>query len=366
MALGEVYHHYVPRRGYLFDAAEAAFDSALIYDPGFAAPLFHAIQFAVWDGDRTRADSLWRRYSAIVGGTGGQHDQLALMLGCLDGSSTRERWTQAAGQSEATTVQALTWLAVGGLRLPDCVRAGLDVVVAREPADWTWHYYATVELAFVHAALGNVGEVRRLLGELGRSADIVTIFLATSGLPIADLADSALEQLRQIPDSATTPRRLWAAGTWLIERGDTGSAIALLGRLARFEAGTDARSARLLRASLLARLTLQRGDTTAAIAALRRLSPTGDQATLRWSPWEVLPWERFHLAQLLAARGSQREAAEVASEFDSPASFGYLPWLPANLRLREAVERRVGDAPYANELHRRYLSLTKRDSSDIH
>jgi hypothetical protein len=72
-----------------------------------------------------------------------------------------------------------------------------------------------------------------------------------------------------------------------------------------------------------------------------------------------MPWERFRLAQLLAARGRLQEAAAVASDFDSPASFGYVPWLPASLRLREELERKLGDAPYADELRGRYARLKR-------
>lgn len=127
--------------------------------------------------------------------------------------------------------------------------------------------------------------------------------------------------------------------------------------LERAASAPAARRPRLLVASLRARLTLSRGDTTAAIEQLSRLVPTADQATLRWNPWEALPWERFKLAQLLAARGRTRQAAEVASAFDSPASFGFLPWLPASLLLREQLERRLDDEPYAAALHQRYVSL---------
>ena len=48
----------------------------------------------------------------------------------------------------------------------------------------------------------------------------------------------------------------------------------------------------------------------------------------------------------------------MASAFDSPASFGFVPWLPASLLLREQLERRLGDGPYADALHQRFVSLT--------
>jgi hypothetical protein len=180
----------------------------------------------------------------------------------------------------------------------------------------------------VEAALGNVVEVRRLLPQLSIYADVMTVFLASSGLPIADLADSAIGRLRQHRDSAVVDLSLWAAGTWLIERGEAGAVSPLLKELSLLATEQDARRPRLLQASLQARLTLAQGDTAAAIELLNRLLPNAGQQDLRWSPWEALPWERFQLATLLAARGEALKAAQVAAAFDSPASFGYVPGFP--------------------------------------
>ena len=361
MALGEVYHHYVPRDRYPFEAGRAAFDSALIYDPGFVAPLFHAIQHAVWRGDRARANELSRRLPEVATDPGGQRAQLTLMRGCIDGTSTRQRWDEAAKSSVSAATQAVTWLVVGGMRHLQCAVDGLEAIAAREGTDYTWYYYACLELAFIHAARGDVARVRDLLPLLGGMTDVMTIFLAGSGLPIAGLADTALERLRRHPDLPENPLRTWATATWALEQGDTVLAISMQAQLARQGLAPEERTARLMHASLVARLTLFRGDTAAAIATLRELRPTADQRTLRWSPWEALPWERMKLVQLLVARGQLVDAAATASEFDSPASFGYVPWLPASLQLREELERKLGDAPYADELRRRYQGLAQAE-----
>ena len=357
-ALAEVFQHYVPSTGYPFETAAAEFDSALIYDAGFTAPLFHAIQHAIWRGDRLRTDSLYRRFStAII--SAGEQEQLELMRTCLDGGSGSAKWAAAAQLPTHPASQAATWLVSGGLRHPACARAALEALVWNEAVDWTWRIYALLELASVHAALGSVDEVRRLLPQMGTPADVMTLFLATSGLPIADLADSALARLWQQRDSSADDLTMWAAGTWLINRGDTTSAIGLLSTMEARASGQDTRRPRLLQASLRARLTLARGDTNAAITQLTRLVPDADQGRLRWSPWEALPWERLQLARLLAARGRNMQAAEVAAAFDSPASFGYVPWLPESLRFRERLERALGDGLYADALRMRYLALTR-------
>jgi hypothetical protein len=358
-ALGEVYQHYVPSTGYPLETARAEFDSALAYDPGFTAPLFHATQHALWNGNRARADSLLKRFEAIVPDSSAERRQLDLMRGCLFGGATRDTWVSAAHRSMNTAAQAATWLAVAGLRNPGCARDALAALVADTAADYTWRHYAKLELASLQAASGNVGEVRQLLQQLEVSADVMTIFLASSGLPIRDLADSALVRLRQPSDSSNADLKIWAAATWLIERGDSVAAQEMESALALRSTDPDARRPRLLLASVRARLTLARGDTTAAIELLSRLAPTAEQRSLRWSPWEAMPWERFRLAQLLAVRGQPARAAEVAAGFDSPATFGFLPWLPASLKFREQLERRLRDVPYADALAQRYASLVK-------
>jgi len=247
---------------------------------------------------------------------------------------------------------------VGGVRYPDCARGALAALTAdTSERDFAWRYYGTLELAALYAATRKTRELR-LLKQQSASADAVWILLATAAVPIGDMADSAIARLRSGGDSAMVDLSTWAAATWLLERGDTAAVRPMVSGLERAARAPDARRPRLFLASLRARLTLARGDTTAAIDQLSRLVPTADQATLRWNPWEAMPWERFKLAQLLATRGSATRAAELASAFDSPASFGFVPWLPASLVLREQLERRLGDGPYADALHQRYVSLT--------
>ena len=357
-ALAEVFQHYVPSTGYPFETAAAEFDSALMYDAGFTAPLFHAIQHAIWRGDRPRTDSLLRRFSTAIA-SAEERQQLELMRTCLDEGSGSERWKTLAQRDHQTAAQAATWLVSGGLRHAGCARAALEALFSNEAVESTFRIYAMLELTSLHAALGNVDEVRRLLPSTGSVGDVMTVFFATSGLPIADLADSALARLRQRRDASANDLTMWAAGTWLIHRGDTTSALELLGAMEGYASGQNPRRPRLLQASLRARLTLARGDTTAAIMLLTRLVPDADQSRLRWSPWEALPWERLQLARLLAARGRSVKAAEVAAAFDSPASYGYVPWLPESLRFREQLERALGDGLYADALQMRYLALTK-------
>jgi hypothetical protein len=357
-ALGEVYHHYVPGTGYPLETAAAEFDSALAHDATFTAPLFHAIQHAIWNGDRPRVDSLFRRFTAVAPESSDERDQLELMRGCLTGQSSVTTWKTAAARSMNTTTQAASWLVVGGLRYPDCARNALEAIVADSIGEYRWRYFGILELASLHAAQSNVVEVRRLLKELGTAADLMTLFLASSGLPLDDIADSAAIRLRERTDSATADLRLWAIGSRAVQRGDSIAARSALVGLATLATGEDARRPRLLQASLRARVALARGDTASAIDLLQRVVPTAEQGTLRWYPWEAMPWERLRLGQLLAVRGRRPEAVRVLAGFDSPASYGFTPWLLESLRLREQLERSLGDVRFADVLERRLASLS--------
>ncbi|HLG06778.1 MAG TPA: hypothetical protein VI383_11590, partial [Gemmatimonadales bacterium] len=119
----------------------------------------------------------------------------------------------------------------------------------------------------------------------------------------------------------------------------------------------DQREISLLAGSLAARTRLARGDTTGALNALQSLRPTAHQGLLRWVPWEALGWERLTLARLLAGRNRSSEALAVAEGFDSPASIGLIPWVPASLLLREELALTLNDRARALEMRTRYLGL---------
>jgi serine/threonine-protein kinase len=112
MAMGEVYHHYLPQAGYVVDSAVMAFDSARAIDQGFTAPLFHAAQLAIWLSSWDRADSLIGRLAAAASDSSPEVRQLRLMRSCQRGGS-RPTWARAATQSIGTAAQAATWLVAG-------------------------------------------------------------------------------------------------------------------------------------------------------------------------------------------------------------------------------------------------------------
>jgi hypothetical protein len=358
VALGEVYQHYLPRRGYPFDIAAAEFDTALALDPGFAPPLFHAAQHAIWRAQRERADTLIAAFAATRPDSL-EVAQLHLMRTCLSDRSSRAQWDAAAKAGIANTGQAATWLVVAGLRFPSCARDALKAVAAADTVDGPWRFYATVELASVAGAMGDDSTARALIADLGVGIrqDVFTVLLATARPGLSDLADQAVERLvRAQPPAAGAARAHWAVGTWQVHRQRLAEADRTAAELASLAATGD-REARLLSASLMTRITLARGDTAAALASLRALAPTADQQTLRFTPWEALPWEHIALAQILVARGQLTEAFVAAESFDSPASFGFLPWLRESLELRAKESSRFGDVSYPSQMKARKEAL---------
>lgn len=153
LALGEVYQHYVPDHGYPLPTAAAEFDSALIYDPTFAAPLFHTAQHAIWSGSRARADSLLGRLAGFAPDTSAEWRQLVLMRACLDPKPNAVQWAEAARNWPGAAAQAATWLVSAGMPYPACAATGLGALVADTAAAYTWRFYAAMELAAVQAAL---------------------------------------------------------------------------------------------------------------------------------------------------------------------------------------------------------------------
>ncbi|MBM4189064.1 MAG: hypothetical protein FJ206_17325 [Gemmatimonadetes bacterium] len=349
MALGDVYHHYLPSAGYLRDVAAAQFDSALALDPGFAAPLFHAIQHAFYLRNRPRFDSLVAMLRNA--GQGAELDQVELMAACLAGRLTVERWREAARRSVNTAAQAATWMAVGGLAEPRCVAEGLGAVAMADSVAGAWRPYLLVEGAMVAAARGDAVAAGATLDSLGEGllGSMARLFLASAGPGFDDsAADSAASRLSGAGVEVSVDA-VWAVGAWMIQRGRLDEGSARANALER----TPGDRGDLLARSLRARLALARADTQTARRLLREIKPTATQQTLRWTPWASFPWERATSARLEESGGDRDRADRLWESFDSPASFGLLPWLPASLVARERSALRRGDQGYARLLRQR-------------
>jgi hypothetical protein len=356
MALGDVYHHYLPQNGYLREAAAEQFDSALAHGPGFVAPVFHAIQHAFYDENRPRVDSLLRVLRA--NGPSDEVRQVELMASCLAGRLTATAWRELTQRSVAVAAQAATWMAVGGLTAPQCAIDGLAAVAAADSITGVWRPYALVELATIAAARRDTAAGRRWLGQLGGGlhGSVTTLFLSTAEFDVggAVSGSAAATIAAAMAEGGARADAVWALAAWLALQGRVEEAGILTDSLERRR---PTREGLLYAASLRARLALARGDTLSAIRRLRVLVPTADQRILRWTPWEGLPWERFTLASLVVHRGERDLADQLMDGFDSPASFGLLPWLPRSLSVRAEWAERRGDDGYARVLRRRLERL---------
>jgi tetratricopeptide (TPR) repeat protein len=365
MAWGEVWFHLLPPVGSPLDSATLAFETARRIDPAFTPPLFHQLQLAAWDDDRTRVDSLAR----LLDRTGLPPDDQAiadLMQSCVRRSPAAEDWRKAVTRSPVEALSAAHWVSVGGARLWPCAVGGFGAVFRADTGRSVNAFYAQVGLVSLLAARDDAAGAVAVLAEdlFPPNRDQLLVFLWSAGLSLGPLADSAAARLdgRLSGTGLFTAPTAWAAGVGALLRGDTLLArpLAVLDSIATRGDSSRQREARLYRRSLDARKILLRGDTAAAITALTRLVPDGNQDVLRWRPWEALGWERLQLAELLAARRDWRRAMDVAAGFDSPAAIALVPWIPASLLLRERVALELGETARAAGFRARHLSLRGR------
>jgi hypothetical protein len=215
-----------------------------------------------------------------------------------------------------------------------------------------------VILVHLLAARGDSGGVRRLLESPTAMAPTFRAYSAiaveVAGLPVGrDL----VEQWKQVvvgrigsPADTAPPRRIqdrWLLGALAVSRGDLTAADGWLDSLRGLALPPAAeRQRQRFITGLEARLQLARGDTAGALVRLEALSPGARQTQLRWSPWEAFAHERMLRARIYQARGQTQRALEVESGFDSPASYGLLPYLPGSLQRRQDLAERRGEVEY--------------------
>lgn len=368
-ALAEVYHHYLPQEGSPLDSARKYFQAARAFDPAFTPPLFHQIQIAVWDGDRRAADSLMVQYQRTEAEPG-ERVQADLMSACLRGELSPERWSRAMADTATLgpAAQAAVWLAVGGMGNAGCAEDGLRAIPADPARAGFFAAWGPMALGHSFAARGDSAALREVLETAGLTTfprAYLTIATAAAGLPIGrDLVDSARAALlRRVGSPADTApsgqvQTRWLLGVWAAARGDTVEASDWLAALEglRPDPRVAAQRARLA-TSLEARIALARGDTIGSLPLLEGLAPGVRQGELRWQPWLAFPHERMLRVRIYQARGETRRAAEVAAGFDSPASYGLLPYLPESLQRRRALAERRGEVEYLARITARLHGL---------
>jgi eukaryotic-like serine/threonine-protein kinase len=368
MGLAETYHHLLPRRPRLDSLAEDAYLRVRRLDPQFAPATFHLIEYAVRRGDVAESSRLLDEFgmrrpdSAELG-------PARLMLDCVRGTMTTDRWRSAAARSPGDVRAAGQLLAVAGLRQPDCAEAAFRAVLAfdttRGPQMARNRFGVLTGLQSVLVARGRAAAAKALLESdtlfnPGYRGDLY-LMNAMAGSDFAAEADSfakiQLDRFRREPSSVITID-LWFLGSWEAHAGRAEVAAEIAESLQARNAVAGNRRDSLLLASLAARVTLARGDSAAALQQLRALAPTTeDGSALTWNPWESLGGERLILARLLLARGENLAALQTASNFDAPTPMTFLPYLPASLALRLEAAERLGLKKLADELRRRQAVL---------
>jgi hypothetical protein len=89
---------------------------------------------------------------------------------------------------------------------------------------------------------------------------------------------------------------------------------------------------------------------TDLFSSLDPIYPSND---LNYGIWEVLPYERLKLAELLLAQNRFNDAAEAAAVFDHPGPTIFLFFLKESLALRAEAAEAMGWDEQAAGLRRR-------------
>jgi tRNA A-37 threonylcarbamoyl transferase component Bud32/tetratricopeptide (TPR) repeat protein len=367
MALGEVYHHLVPRAvGPLDSLAETAFRAAAA-DTGFAPPLFHLAEIAMRRRDFRSAERAVREFERF-GSDSEERRQLALMLTCARDGREHVDWRSPASESPPAVLSAAKILSIAGA-FPECAEDALRTLLATPTASAV-HFGAFRALHGLLAAQGKSAAIVSLVDSLKAAglwwATTVYLIDALAGTPGLDSkVDETLASLRgtfgRLYEDSLDGSRLLLLGAWYVRTRRLADAGRLYERLTRRAAKTSDPEVRLYADALAAHLVLAQGDSDAALAAFETLTPVAQRDLLVWGYAASLPLERLTRAALLLSRGRHQEGLDVASVFDHPTPIVYLPFLPASLALRYNASHALG-RPDKGELYRdRLVALGRGD-----
>ncbi len=367
MGLGETYQHMLPSSPSPDSLARDAFEQVYTLTDGFAPGLYHLVEFAIRDGDLTRAAALLEEARR------GEPDSLAfanleLALNCAENGPDAIDWRSRVLGNIRSVFQEAMLLGVGGAR-SDCAMAGWRAVLDHDTSTGMWDFSSLVGLQSLLAATGRSEELTALLdsaaatgtgaGLLGR---LYYILDALAGADVEVQATAAAASLRaMLPDMREN--RLWLLGIWDVHRDRVEEARAIRDTLrSRFPGN---RSAALMADALTAHITLADGDTVEAIRQLQALVPNAPYRNLVY-PWESLGLQRLKLAEVLIARGDHAEAYRVATTFDTPGAASPVEpvFLPASLALRLRVATELGNEELVERLQERLRGLGRDDLVD--
>jgi hypothetical protein len=114
----------------------------------------------------------------------------------------------------------------------------------------------------------------------------------------------------------------------------------------------------ILHTALEGHLAASHGDAARAIQAFESLLDTPRTTSeLTWGIWEVLPYERLRLSELLLGQNRFHDALTVASVFDHPGAVTLLYFLPQSLAVRAKAAAALGWDQQVEEFRSRLAKL---------
>ena len=356
--VGEAYLHLAPSGTGQDSLARDAYSRSLALAPDFAPVAFHLAEIALLARDRRTADSLLAQHARLSRDTA-QLVTLDILRACTRNGRSTVAWAALAAKYPNEVFDASRLLA-GAMGFPRCARAGFASVLAAPGLTWV----SVVGLHHVAVASGDTAWARRFVdsvvaagGRFGTGALGVAILDAVAGVGSDARAAPALAMLATPLDEMPSSRLMWL-GEWAAHTRDLAkldsiaSLLALRARESRRPADETFATATAAWQALL------RGDTTLALSRFGALRVVGSVSTLAFDYWPLLPAERLAYARLLAARGEDRRAIEVASSFDRGLSLVDLVFLRGSLELRKDAASRLGERRLATGLTERLHRLT--------
>lgn len=368
MALGEVYHHLLPRAGASLESLARREFSAAAADTGFAPPYFHLAEIAIRGGDLGLAEQAAARFESL-GGAVEERTELDLMLSCARHGRKGVGWAAAARKSPNAVLSTAKMLSVAGA-FPGCAEDASLAMLAYTLDDGV-RLGAFLILQSLWAAQGRDSAIVTLVDSVGAAGwwqvtSMAYPIYALAGLPSYDAkVRESIEALERgygpFYEDSLDGGRLLRLGVWYARSGRMADAVRLRDLLSFQAARTRDAEAELLSDALGAHLLLARGDSTAALTAFERLTPIARRDDLTWGYAESLPLERLVQAELLFSFGRYQEAIDVAEGFDHPTPTVYLLFLPASLTLRYRAAQTLAYPARAGRYRDRLAALNRSE-----
>lgn len=406
--LGEVYRHLAPVEAPPYDAAQDAFERALVLDQSAAYVLYHLLESVIRSGDDARATDLLAQFRALDPDPD-LEAQVSYMYECVSTGAAAlptERLAQWARERPLDLLVAAGQLSAQGRQLPCAEAMFLAIIVADTARDAAWQgrywgaylglgssllarnamsdgerYFTTavrsypefhtlmqrtvptatgVRLPQPHGELPPPQDVESGRNPLGRA------------LPVLLLAGVVHPELAAVAAQAS---RHWAGGTDMMAATNS-TLVWLYGLLSardgRFEDATRARTrlvtlgeereddaVRQLIVSLDAHVALIRGDTVTGLRQLEGLRPHANRSDITWGILSSLGVERITVAELLLRRGEAEQALARAAAFDASGPFIHSLFTSRSLAIRREAAAALGSRALAGQFETRLRALDR-------